>query len=911
MTADDRDDANRPDPDAILARMKDTSRGKLTLFLGAIAGVGKTFAMLQAAQERLGEGIDIVVGVVETHGRKETAALLVNLPLIEKKNFDYRESTFEEMNLDAILERKPAIVLVDELAHMNIPGSRHPRRYLDVEELLEAGIDVYTTLNIQHVESLNGAVAQITGIEVRETVPDQFLERADYIRLIDIPPEELVRRLKEGKVYIPQSIERALRNFFRTGNINALRELTLRYAAERVDQEVSDYRREHHISQPWHAGELVLACTSTNPFGATVLRTAKRLASGLHADLLVANVESGRQRSDADEQYLAKNMRLAEEMGAEVLTLSGRNIPREILDLTFKRNVTEIVVGKPLKRGFRERFKRSIVDEIISGSRGISVHVVPGDPAAARERHRRRINFRAPVIRYLEALALVALVTVLAKVLGAAFHFKPAETVLDLTNIAMLYLLPVVYAAVRGGIGPAVVSSLAGVVAFDIFFVPPVGAISVADLRYLISFAVMLLVGLTIGTIASRLRYRVEDSRLREAGTQALYSMAKELAAVTDMEMISEIVVNHTSRHVDGDTVLYLPEADGTMRVSARSSANAESIENHNERAVASWTFTHSRVAGRGTDTLPGAQCVYVPLSTDGRSIGVLAVCLKGKKAILGPRQQAILEALAGLAALSLSRSELVRFGEHVRYLEESERLRTALLNSVSHDLRTPLATITGAVTSLLASESHFTSEEQKALLGNIESAASRMDRTTGNLLSMARLESGFATLNRDWYDIEDIVGVVLGQYDQELKERAVILEVPEELPLLRADYGLIEQVLSNLIDNAIKYSPEGSEIRVVVTTVDDYIRVSVVDNGRGLPEEDIDKVFDKFYRLQRDSGVGGTGLGLSISKGIIEAHGGRVWAENRLEGGAVVGFALPLENSSVEEEIEGGDGSG
>ena len=895
MNSNGVDENERPDPEAILAMIEGEQKGKLTLFLGAMAGVGKTYAMLQAAQERLQEGSDIAVAVVETHGRKETADLLRNLPVIEKKSIEYRGKYFEEMDLDAVLFRKPSIVLVDELAHANIPGSRHPRRYLDVEELLEAGIDVYTTLNIQHVESLNNAVTRITGVEVRETVPDQFVERADYIRLIDIPPEELVQRLKEGKVYIPQSIERALNSFFRTGNINALRELTLRYAAERVDEEVTEYRREHHISEPWHAGELVLACSSTNPFGATVLRAAKRLASGLHAGLLVANVESGRRRSPEDEQYLAANLKLAEEMGAEVVTLVGPDIPHELLELAFKRNATAIVVGKPLKRGFGEKLKRSIVEEIIRGSHGISVTVVPGELIAARAPSRRRLDVRAPLLRYLEALVLVALVTVLAEVIVNVFHSRPAQDVLDLTNIAMLYLLPVVYAAVRGGIGPAVVSSIAGVIAFDIFFVPPVNKISVADLRYLISFAVLLIVGLTIGTIASRLKYRVEDSRIREAGAQALYSMAKELASVTDEETITEIVVNHTARHVDGDTIIYLPDSDGTMKVRARSVPDTHALETGDEKAVAYWALLHSQVAGRGTETLPGSQCVYVPLTSEGRTIGVLAVCLKGNQAVLGPRQQAILEALAGLAALSLSRSELVRFGQHVRYLEESERLRTALLNSISHDLRTPLATITGAVTSLLAPGGHFTIDEQRALLQDIESGASRMDRTTRNLLSMARLESGITALNRDWCDIEDVVGLALGQHGKELAERAVTLEVPEELPLVLADYGLIEQVVSNLLDNAIKYSPTGSEIKVVLVHEEEQLRVSIIDHGEGLPGEDIDHVFDRFYRLQRDSGIGGTGLGLSISKGIIEAHGGRIWAENRPEGGAVFSFTLPL----------------
>lgn len=895
MTAGEREKEKRPDPDAILASLHEEHEGRLTVFLGPIAGVGKTYAMLEAAHERRDEGVDVSIGIVETHGRRETEELLSGLPVIEGKRLEYRGRVFEEMDLDAILERKPELVLVDELAHTNVPGARHSRRYLDVDELLQAGIDVYTTLNIQHIESLNGAVSRITGIEVRETVPDQFVEKAQYIRSIDIPADELVRRLKDGKVYVPQSIDMALRNFFRTGNINALRELALRYAAQMVDKELTEYRREHDITVPWHAGELVLACTSTNPFGATVLRVAKRLAGELHAGLIVANVESGRRRSDQDEQNLANNIRLAEEMGAEVISLNGRDIPRELLEVAFQRNVTEIVVGKPLKRKLRDRFGPSIVDRIISGSRGISVHVVPGDPQAAAKRFTGRIRTSTPAGSYIEALLMVALITALAKALAPGIELKQGQTVVDLTNVAMLFLIPVVIAAVRGGLGPSVVAAVGGVLAFDVFFVPPLYRITVADFKYLISFGVFLVVGLTVATIASRLRYRGDDAVKKEAATNALYRMSKELAAVTDEETIAQIVVNHAGKHVGGDAVIYIPRSDGTLKLAARSSVEAQGIESDNEQAVAAWAFQHAEVAGRGTNTIPGARCVNVPLISERRTFGVLAICLDAKDTSLPPRKRTMLEALGGLAALSLSRSELVRFGQQVLHLEESERLRTALLNSVSHDLRTPLSTIIGTVTTLLEAPDRFTPEERQDLLRDIQYGASRMDRTTGNLLAMARLESGLATLNRDWCDMEDVIGVVLEHYRLELEGRSVTLEIPDDVPLVMADYALLEQVVSNLIDNAIKYSPEGRDITMSLGRSDGDIRVSVADRGRGLPEEDRGRVFDKFYRLQRDQGISGTGLGLSICKGIVEAHGGGIWARNRDGGGAVFTFTLPL----------------
>ncbi|MGE5398237.1 MAG: DUF4118 domain-containing protein, partial [Chitinophagales bacterium] len=521
------------DPDAILAKIKEEAHGKLTVFIGAAAGVGKTYAMLEAAHERVAEGVDLIVGWIETHGRKETEALLNGLPVIRPLAIEYRGKFFDEMDLDDILHRRPGLVLVDELAHTNIPGSRHPRRYLDVEELLNNGISVYTTLNIQHIESLNDVVAQITGVRVRETVPDNFLERADQIQLVDIPAEELIRRLEEGKVYVPEMAAQALRKFFRPGNINALRELALRQTAHRIDRQIEDYRHLHGIANPWPAGERVLACVSSSPFGVHVLRGARRMADSLKAELIAAYVETPRYlpKDQYSKESLTRNIQLAEDLGAEIITLSGTNVAEEVLELARNRNVSQIVLGKPLRSRWIERIQGSVVEDIIRGSAGMSVHVIPGE----KETKESTITTRNPrkkvnISSYFWVVIQVVIITVIG-------YF--GKDTLGLPNIGMLYLLPVLLASARMGLGPSIAAAILGVLAYDFFLIPPILFLTVADIRYLITFAVFLLVAITTGTMANRLRYRIRESRIRETRTRALYDLAREIAAVTDVEQLS------------------------------------------------------------------------------------------------------------------------------------------------------------------------------------------------------------------------------------------------------------------------------------------------------------------------------------------------------------------------------------
>ncbi|MCS5697119.1 sensor histidine kinase [Desulfofundulus thermocisternus] len=896
----------RPDPDSLLVSLEEEDRGKLTVFLGAAAGVGKTYAMLEAARDRLAEGVDVVVGWVETHGRAETEALLEGLPLIPPRRLVYRGREFAEMDLDALLARRPALALVDELAHTNIPGSRHARRYQDVEELLAAGIDVYTTLNIQHLESLNDIVAQITGVKVRETVPDRMLETAS-IQLVDIPPEELIQRLKDGKVYVPEMAGEALRRFFRPGNINALRELALRYAARRVDRQVETYMRAHGIPGPWPAGERVMVCVSPSPFSTRLIRIARRMAEGLQAEWLAVYVETPRRFpvGEAERDRLAKNLRLAEELGAETICLTGQDVAEELLELARKRNISQIIIGKPLRSRLWEWLHGSVVDKVIRHSEGISVHVIPGKPGQDREVHRAPVRIRRPVplLPYAGTLGMVLLF-----IICAVFF----ENFLGPVNIALIFLLPVLAGAVKWGAGPAVLAALVGALAFDFLFVPPTFRFTVADLRYLISFLIFVLVALFTGTLSSRLQQQVHHSRRREARTAALYALSREIAAVSELEPVLESVARKVAETVEGQVVVLLPDKNGRLSVRAASSPGLPDSLDESERAVATWVFEHGAMAGRGTDTLSASAGLYLPLRTGGEVRGVLGVLTRDRERYLLPEQVRLLEAFAGLAALAVTRIQLAEKAREAQMLAESERLRTALFNSLSHDLRTPLASIIGAVTSLLEGGDVYDPAARRDLLQTIKQGAMRMNRFVNNLLDMARLESGLLSLRKEWCDIQDIIGVAVGRLG-ELRSRPLKIDLQPNLPLVQADFVLIEQVLVNLLDNALKYSEPGSEIIISARRENGQLAVAVADRGQHIPEEDLQRIFDKFYRLQSPRLVSGTGLGLAICKGIIEAHGGRIWAANNPAGGVVITFVLPLgEPAPYKVPTEGaGDGHG
>ncbi len=903
----------RPDPDALLARVKEEEarerRGKLKVFFGASAGVGKTYAMLEAARRRKAEGADVVVGYVEPHGRVETERLLEGLEALPLREIAYGGASLREFDIDAALARKAALLLVDELAHSNAPGSRHAKRWQDVEELLDAGFDVYTTVNVQHIESLNDVVAQITGARMQETVPDKVFDQADDIELIDITPDELLQRLKEGKVYLPERAQHALENFFRKGNLIALRELAMRAAADRVDAEMRGYRDEHAIQEPWAAGECLLVCVGPDVQAERLVRAGKRMASALRAQWIVVYVETPDlvRMSAADRNRGIDVLRLAESLGAQSVTLSGASAPQALLDYARTRNVNRILVGRPNRRGWRSWLRPSTTSELVRRSEDIDVYVASGEssaparfaPMLARSsayfgvQSGKSAKKRLP--GYAWAVATVAISTAVCWLVRDRF---------DLPNLIMIYLLGAAIIAARFGRGPAVLSAMLNVAAFDFFFVPPYFSFAVSDTQYLVTFAIMLVVALIIGNLTASVRLQARVAGHRERRTALLYAMSRELGASRGVENLAKIAVRHTSEVFDSQVALLLPDADGCI-VYPRGTGLPSSLHGA-DLSVAQWVFDHAQTAGLGTDTLPGSDAIYLPLQSTGPALpdagtketskvfGVLAVLPTSARRVLVPEQLHLLETFAAQMALALER---VHLGEQARQAEvhtESERVRNALLSAISHDLRTPLAVIAGSASTLAEEGTKLPEARRKELAQAIYDQAGQTTQLIQNILDMTRFEIGAPQINREWHALDEIVGTVLGRLQPRLEDRDVALDLPKDLPFVLIDAVLIEQVLANLLENAAKYTPAGTPIEISAWVDADKITVSVVDSGPGVRPGDEERVFEKFYRGERESAVGGAGLGLTICKAIVEAHGGSIWVENRLAGGAMFCFSLP-----------------
>jgi len=891
----------RPDPEQLLRRVQAEEqrggRGKLRLFLGFAAGVGKTYAMLEAAQEQFAQGRHILVAYVETHGRKETEALLAGLPIISRRQVTYRDVTLEEMDLDAVLARRPELAVVDELAHTNAPGSRHTRRFHDVEELLAAGIDVYSTLNVQHVESLNDVVAQITGIIVRETVPDRILEEADQIELVDISPDELIQRLREGKVYVPEQAVQAIRKFFRPGNLTALREISLRYLAGRVDEQMRRYMEAHAIPGPWAAGERVLVAIGPGPLSERLVRAGRRLASGLGAEWIALFVETPEYHRlpQAEQERVTKALHLAEELGARTEVITGPSPPQEIVRYARAHNITKIVAGVSL-RPWWERLRRgSLVDWILRHSENIDVYAIsvpPGPTSLPAPSPRAQ---RAPVRAYLYAIGIVALVTLAGQFVHG--HLEPA-------NLTMIYLLAVVIVALEWGRGPSILAAALSVVMFDFFFVPPRYTMAIGDTEYLITFAGLLVVGLVISALAGRVREQVRAARQREASTAALYALSRDLAAASTLEEILPAIARHVGSAFDRNVAIFIARR-GRPEVAYH---GPEFPLTENESAVAAWVMQHGEPAGRGTETLPAARARYVPLKTAQGVNGVLGVLPATGQPVFTPEQEQLLQAFASQAALALERVQTATATQRRELSRETEKLQTAVLNSISHDLRTPLASVSGALSSLLDGEVHHDDATHRALLETAKEGADRLTQLVTNLLDMTRVEAGALSLRKEPGDIEDLVGAALAQLGSRAQEREIEFDLPPDLPSVPMDFALMTQALSNVLDNALKYSPADRPVRIEARTAGGEVHVSVADRGLGIPHGDLTRIFDKFQRAAHPPDAGGLGLGLTISKGIIEAHGGRIWAANRPDGGAVVSFALPYvlgEPGEIRERLD------
>jgi two-component system sensor histidine kinase KdpD len=877
----------RPNPDVLLAVVQKEEarqkRGKLKVFFGMAAGVGKTYAMLEAAQKDKGAGRDVVIGYVETHGREETDRLTEGLPVIPCKQVEYRGVKLTDMDLDAVLARRPQLALVDELAHTNAPGSRHHKRYQDVLELLDAGVDVYATLNVQHVASRADTVREITGLTVQEVVPDSVLDAAE-IELIDIPPYELIKRLGEGKVYVPERAEAALLNFFREGNLTALREMTLRLAAERVGQDVQDYMQAMQIPGPWKSGHRLLVAISPSPYSEQMVRWTRRLADSLSCPWVALYVETPRTLTEPEQTRLTNNLAVARQLGAEVITTTDQDIARGILRVAREHNVTQIVVGKSGERPLRELLRGgSILWKLVRDSGAIDIHIVRADDTEKpKARPLWRASPKSKWRQYLTAVGVVTAVGMLSVLL---------DPVLGPRTIALIFLLAVLGLALLVGRGPVVAAATLSALVWNFFFLPPRFTFHITSFEDVMMFAMYFVVAMVLGQLIARIRAQERAERQREERATALYLLTRELAEAGNLDEIVRGVVHRMSEAFKAPAAVLV--ADGYGKPAGRVNPASTFTVSEKEQSVATWVFEHGQPAGKFTDTLPLAEALYLPLTTPNGVIGVMGVRLR-ESSPPNIQQRNLLDAFTRQVALALDRQRLQEASERARVVSESERLGKTLLSSISHEMRTPIAAITGAVSSLAEAKAAGQRELQQAMVTEIQEAARRLNRMVGNLLDMTRLESGYVKPKLDWCDVADLIHVALKDTEKDLAEHKVRVEIATGLPLVRSDFVLMQQSLTNLLLNAAFHTPPGTSVHISASQEDNAIVLTVADTGPGLPPEAITRIFDKFYRAP-SAPAGGAGLGLSIVKGFVEAQGGQISAENRPGGGALFTIRLPL----------------
>ena len=903
----------RPDPDLLLAKVKrqeaDAHRGRLRIYFGSSAGVGKTYAMLAAARKLKAEGRDAVIGVVETHGRSETAVLVADMEILAPRLMEYRGKNLSEFDLDAALLRHPSLILVDELAHSNVQGARHPKRWQDIEELLAAGIDVFTTLNVQHLESLNDVVGGITNVRVWETVPDTVFDDADEVVLVDIPADELLERLRAGKVYLPQQVERAANNFFRKGNLMALRELALRRTADRIEGDVQAYRADKSIGSVWKTANALLTCVGPGPGSERVVRAAARLAGQLNAEWHAIYVETpGLQRLPAARrEKILGTLSLAQELGATTAVIADADVATSVISYARNHNLSKLVIGRdPARRlwpwqrssGQKLALLAPDIDLIEIGrtdgvmqngdAKSSSWPVIPGAEPSDNRKFKR--------LRYLWAALACAAVTLLS--IPLAEHF-------DRSNIVAIFILTVVLVAVRFGRGAAALAAILSVLSFDFFFVPPRLSFAVSDVQYLLTFFIMLAVGLITGQLTAGLRFQARVAGHREERAGSLYEIARDLSGAVQIEQVVKISDESIERTFRASAALLLPDAAGQLIMTPSRADTTLNVDT----GIAQWAFDKGQPAGFGTDTLPGSEVLYIPLRAPTRARGVLAVKARNRRLLRIPEQRQLLDTFAALIAIALERVHYVEVAQDAVVRMESERLRNSLLAALSHDLRTPLTVLVGLAESLALTKPPL-SPAQLESTAAIQDEARRMSTLVSNLLDMARIESGEVKLNLQWQPLEEVVGSALNAAHGMLKQHVVEVRIPRDLPLVRFDALLIERVLVNLLENASKYTPPGSTVELSAQVVADRLSVSVSDNGPGLTVGREEAVFQKFTRGERESATPGVGLGLAICRAIIESHQGKIVATHRPGGGARFTFTLPLGNPPpAAEEPEASHG--
>ncbi|WAV93480.1 DUF4118 domain-containing protein [Oxalobacter aliiformigenes] len=880
----------RPNPDLLLKQVNadeiQATRGHLKIFFGASAGVGKTYAMLTAAHEALKQEIPLVMGIVETHGRTETARLTRDLPRLDLKKIPYRGRVLDEFDLDAALSfgksHPNALILVDELAHSNVPGSRHPKRWQDVEELLRAGIDVWTTMNVQHLESLNDIVSRITGILVRETVPDRIFDEAEEVIVIDLPPDELIQRLKQGKMYLPEQTLLASKNFFRKGNLLALRELTLRRTADRIDGEIQAYRLRNASTTVWPHRESLLACITPDAIGEKVIRSSARLASQLDVPWHAIYIESPSSLHENDNNIREKAvhlLKLASDLGATAVTQSASDVASGLIRYARDHNLSRLVLGRAPRKWYWP-WKKSTAQKIEMQADDLDILQVSVPQQAV---------FHIPFLRmpslptktewkgYFATLLICAITTLFA---------IPFKETLELTNIVMFFLLAVAYIAVRYGRGSAILAAFVNVFLFDICFVPPKFSIAVSDAQFAITFAVMLVVALIIGQLTANLKMQSNAAIERERRVRSLYEMSRDLSAVLMIEQIADIAARFLHTEFGAKQALFIADDNDQLQKMSNATANPNI-------ALVQWAYEHGLPAGLGTDTLPTSPCFVLPLKATMRLRGILAI-EPGEKTVLGPEQHRLLDICASLLAISIERIHYLDVAQKTMVQVESERLRNSLLSAISHDLRTPLTALVGLADTLLMTKPEV-SAEQKELLDAMRQSALRMNDLVSNLLDMAKLEAGTVHLNKQWQPLEEVVGSALSSCSAFLDKRPITVHLDGDLPLVNIDTVLIERVLVNILENASKYTPQYSPIEISGYRNGDQITLTIDDHGPGLPAGQENIIFEKFERGEKENATPGIGLGLAISKAIMKAHEGKISGESRPDGGARFTLIFPF----------------
>lgn len=880
----------RPDPDALLQSLKReeevAKKGKLTIFLGMCAGVGKTYDMLKTGQDLRTKGHDVIIGYVETHHRQETEELLTGLTILPRRSIDYNGIRLEEMDLDAILARKPSLVLVDELAHTNIPGSRHAKRYQDVLELLDNGISVFTTLNVQHLESRADAVAQIAGAVVRETVPDSIFDTAHEVELVDLSPDDLLKRLAEGKVYTAERSARAVQHFFRKGNLTALREMALRLTAERVDRQLREYMSKEQIAGPWKSGQRLIVGISASPHSITLLRSVRRMAYALNATWIAVYVERSAALSESASAQLARNIKLAQELGAEVVSTSDEDVVQALLRVAHQQNATQIFIGKT--RTF-SLFHTPLLQRLIAGSGNLDVHIIGEEQTHRKERQFLSVNLTSRWTQYVLAAGVM---------IGAAAACYPFSGLLGYQSVSLILLLVMALLPLWFSLGPVLLSAALSALLWDFLFIPPRFTFSVSLAQDALMLLTYFSIAAVTGTLSARIRARERAVVQREERTAALFALTGDLSTARSQDDVARASVKNIAASLNADTMVFLSEPDGDIFKAPHPASTLAA--GPKDFSVASWVYWNEKKAGRFTETLPFAEATYVPLSGPRYSLGVLGVRRRdGQRMTLD--QEVLLDNFARQISSALERESLHELARRSVAIEESERLYKTLFNSVSHEMRTPLSAILGASEGLLDPAAFGETTPRTELIGEIHAAALRLNHLVENLLDMTRLESGLIKPKRDWCDVRDLIQSATKRMAAELGRHTVQVSIQEDLPLFTLDFGMMEQALMNVLHNAVLYTPEGTPIRITARASEREGTIEIADQGPGLPEEELERVFEKFHRLP-GSRSGGTGLGLSIVRGFVESNGGTITAQNNSGGGARFIIRLPLNRQPQEK---------